>query len=729
MNGKKLLTLSVLALLLVVGCKTGNSSSSEQGTSSSSSSEASSSSSSSSSEDSVSSNDSFNNLDSSEPTEVVQGQVGKLTSDMIAAIGNESITVEGTLTDYYSDGENGELYTTEYFSEVKMSNGAWSGTYWITPEEGEKVNKTTDAYRRGEVVNDGTNEGAALDKVYINKNNIATTEHEVLYDGTPVFWANNHLWNHLNQLNINKFSVDSTNSYYEYSIDPESSTDYSADQYLMTYLAVSLSPLYSTTDGVIDTLYVYCDETKITKIEMYTQPTVISTDEDGNPVDQSWVFLSFTFSEIGTTTAGSISPYEAGIHNDKLANAINQMKGIKNYTFHATETTTSAPVGDSGDYVIESVDQASARKARRNAVINHTDNKGTVGRKGYVTEDAILYEDTGKYDYAMDDNIYHISYSGLKQNENNTYDEFACVIDYNSDPVTSHLEGKRQYIGNIFDKQPAFDIAPEIFEFDGGSMDKYGNFLYRFTLRDSTIAYQVAPQISSHSYADDATSSVASKFSILVDDKGNFVSTSFPYDLVSGTYLGVVKTTYSNIGTTTLPAGTFDGYVGRNVQKEWSQYGVMDYYETGSSFSRVEKPVTEVISSMYGESASKFITPEDITSVFGDCISGPWHDKNQKRDANGEYIEGEYYDEFSFNIQSHNLDKNSRITDWEELMAKIGERLKEKGYQRSPANCTNRLNTKFETFVNGDIMIVFENIGYKTIYVTCYVTGNWTLNR
>ena len=137
----------------------------------------------------------------------------------------------------------------------------------------------------------------------------------------------------------------------------------------------------------------------------------------------------------------------------------------------------------------------------------------------------------------------------------------------------------------------------------------------------------------------------------------------------------------------------------------------MDYYETGSSSSRVTKSVTEVINAMYGEDASKFITPKDITDVFGDVISGPWHDKNQKYDANREAIEGEYYDEFSFYLQSHNLDKNNRITDWEELMAKMNTVLSAKGYTRSPANCMNTLNTKYETFVKGNIMIVFENIG------------------
>lgn len=729
MKAKKLLVLSAVAILLV-GCKPDNSSSqtSSAGTSSSDSpiSSVAPSTNSSSASEVQKPSSSLTNIDSSGPNSVVQGQVGNLTSAMIEAIANPSITVNGKLTDWYVDGDINKTDTTEYFSEVKMAQDAWSGSYWIQPAEGEKANVTTDAYKKGAVVNDGTSEGAALERVYINKDNVATSEPETLYDGTPVFWANNHLWNHLGELNVNKFSVDSTNSYYEYSIDPASSTDYSADQYLMTYLGVSLSPLFSSSDGVIDTLYVYCDDSKITKIEMYTTPVVISTDENGNPVDQSWVQLEFTFDNIGTTTAGTPAPYEAGIHNDKLAAALTKMKGVKNYTFTAKDTTTGAPSVDGGDYSIESTTSTPSVKAQnRNVrkVANYKNNTGTVGRVGYVTENAILYEDTGKYNYAMDENLYYIEYSGLKQKTENKYDEFAY------DSTAGALVGIREYNGNIFDRQPSFDFAPEVFEFDGGTMDSKGNWLYKFSLRDATIAYQIAPEVSSHENADDASSSVASKFTIMVDDKGNFVSTSYPYDLVSGTYLGIVTTTYSNIGTTTLPADTFDGYIERQVATSWDSFADMDYYETGSSSSRVTKSVTEVINAMYGEDASKFITPKDITDVFGDVISGPWHDKNQKYDANREAIEGEYYDEFSFNLQSHNLDKNNRITDWEDLMAKMNTVLSAKGYTRSPANCMNTLNTKYETFVNGNIMIVFDNIGYKTIYVSCYVTGNWTLNR
>ena len=36
------------------------------------------------------------------------------------------------------------------------------------------------------------------------------------------------------------------------------------------------------------------------------------------------------------------------------------------------------------------------------------------------------------------------------------------------------------------------------------------------------------------------------------DEEGNFVSSIYPYSLVSGTYMGYVSTTYSHVGTTEL---------------------------------------------------------------------------------------------------------------------------------------------------------------------------------
>ena len=722
MKAKKLLIVSTLTLML---CACGKTNGASSITTSSDSNSSITSSESTSSDITTSSNISSETESSSELSQVedpssvsvTQGQVGNLTSAMIEKIANSSITVNGTLTDYYVDGDTDTMYEDSYKMKVEMAEGAWAGSYWI---EGKEDNITTDNYRKGEVVNDGKKQGAAFDRVYINKDNKATAEHETLYDGTPLFWADNHLWNHLGQLDVNKFEKDV--DCYTYNIDPASTTDYSQDQYLMTYLGISLTPLYQTSDGLIDTFNVYCNDTEITKIEMFTEATVLSTDSQGNPVDQSWICMTLTFSDIGTTAAPTPTPYEAGRNNDKLKAALTKMKGIKNYTFHAVDTTTSAPSSDGGDYEL-GANNSSIKARKHNKVQNFTNNTGTVGRLGKVTEDAILYADTGKYSYGMDDKLYHTSYSGLKQNSDNTYEEFG----YSKAEKT--LVGQRKYIGNMFDKMPSFDFAPEIFEYGGSNEDANGNVLYKFTLRDSTIAYQVAPEISSHTNAEDATSSVNSKFTIYVDNQGNFVKTSFPYSLVSGTYLGIVETTYSDINSTTLDADLFDGYIPRTVATNWSDYGTMDFYETGSTNSKVTKKVTEVLDYMYGDEVANFITPKDITDVFGDAISGPWHDKNHKRDENNEYIEGEYYDEFSFNLESVNLDKNNRITDWRDLMDKMGTILGAKGYVRSAANCKDTLNSKFETFVNGSIMVVFENIGYKTIYVYCYVTGNWTLNR
>lgn len=712
MKAKKLLTISAMALMLVA-CGNTNKTSSSDASSNKPSSD-----SSATSEDTNSSSQ-LSQIDNSSSNSIIPGKVGTLTDKMIEKIANSSITVTGTITDIEVDGDTDTQYETKYNTKVEMAEDAWAGSYWI---DGEEKNITTDNYRKGDIVNDGKSEGAAFDRVYINKDNVATAEHEVLYDGTPLFWANNHLWNHLGQLNVNKFEKD-PEGYYTYNIDPASTDDYSSDQYLMTYLGVSLTSLYAPSDGLIDTLNVYCNETEITRIDMYTEATVLSTDQDGNPVDQTWTYISLTFSDIGTTKAPALTPYTAGLYNDKLAAALTKMKGVKNYTFHAVDNSTYAPSSDSGDYEAESVSTNSRKARKHNKVENYKNNTGVVGREGKVTENAILYADTGKYSYGMDDKLYHTVYSGIKQNSDNTYEEFA----YDTSKKT--LVGTRKYIGNMFDKMPSFDFAPEIFEYAGLNGDANGNILYKFILRDATISYQIAPEFSSHSNADDATSSVNSQLTVYVNDKGDFVKTSYPYSVSSGVYQGVVETTYSKIGTTVLDGDLFDGYVPRTVAQSWSEYGEIDFYQTNSTFSKIKKNVTEILDGMYGDEVGNMITPKDITDVFGDAISGPWHDTNSKRDANGDYIEGEYYDEFSFNLESVNLDKNKRITDWRELMDAMGQKLGAKGYVRSGSNCIDTLNTKYETFVNGSIMVVFNNIGYKTIYVSCYVTGNWSLNR
>lgn len=706
MKSKKLWVLALSALLLT-GCGgTKNPSSSETNSVDSSS---------------------FNNLDNSSSNSVIHGQVGKLTSAMIETIANASITVNGVLTDYYIDGTEGTIDETEYNMKVEMSEGAWCGSYWI-----DEKNVTVDNYRKGEVVNDGTNEGSGLAKVYIDKDNQVAQKVETLYDGTPLFWANQHLWNHLGQLDVNKFEIDEDNACYSYRIDPASTTDYSEDQYLMAYLGQSLTPLLSGDDGLIDTLYVYCDDTQITKMEMMTEVTVLSTDEEGNPIDQSYSKVELTFTDIGTTVAPDPTPYSGGLYSEELSLALGKMKNLKNYTFQAVETTTSAPSGDSGDYELESTagTTASLQSRKHNKVTNGTASTGTIGRVGKVTEDAILYADTGKYSYGLDDKLYWTKYSGMKQNDDGTYDEF----EYQSN--SGSLVGTKKLPGSIFDKMPNFDFSPDVFVFDGGTFDKDGNMLFNFALRDAAIAQDVAPLLSAHTNAKSATSSVTRKVTLTVsistdpmtgEKDATIVSTSFPYSLVVGTYLGYVTTTFTDVGTTVLDEDLFDGYIPRTVEQSWSEYTDVTYYPTSSNQVYETKAASEILEGMYGEQAANFITPQDIVSVFGDYISGPWHETNDRTDSDGN-VTGSYQC-FSFNLQSTELDSNNRITNWTDLMDRMNAVLSAKGYAISPSNTIDTLNHKYCTFINGDIEIVFENIGYKTIYVDCYVTGDWTLNR
>ena len=723
MKNKKLLVLAVLTMALS-GCghkdnKPSSNSSSSASSASESTSQASSGSSQNSSSEGSSESSSLINLDSSNSTPVVQGTCGTLTSAMIEEIANPSITVNGVLTDYYIDAELGQIVETGYNMKVEMSDGAWRGSYWQDPK-----NVISENYRRGEIVSDGEFEGAGLNKVFINKNNEVDHSLEKTFDGYPLFWANQHYWNHLGQLNINKFEKDEDMDAYSYRIDEASQTDYSQDQYLMAYLGQSLTSLLAPSDGLITDFYVYCNDEHITKIEMYTETAVLDTDEDGKPVKTSYSKVDLTFENIGTTVTPEPEPYKAGIKNDLLAKALTKMKVVKNFTFQAVDNTTSAPSTDAGDYEIESANNSAVRQRKHNKVGNTLTSTGTVGRVGKVTEDAILFADTGKYSASLDDRLYHTEYSGLKQNDDNTYDVFGYSTSAGA------MVGTAKMNGNIFDKMPAFDLAPEIFEFNGGGYDKNGVETLNFSLIDSSISQDVAMQISADTNAKNATSSMDRKVTLTIKVDGddvNLVATSFPYSVSSGVYLGYVTTQISDVGTTVLDADLFDGYQPRVVKESWSEYTDVNYYPTSSNQTWEKKTASEIIEIMYGDEASNFITPKDIVAVFGDVISGPWHETNDRKNDAGEVIKS--YPCFSFNLQSTELDNQNRITNWTELMDQMNAVLSAKGYTKSAPNSMDEINRKFCTFINGGIEIVFENIGYKTVYVSCYVTGDWLLNR
>ena len=78
---------------------------------------------------------------------VVEGRVGDLTSEMIQALGNPSITVTGTLTDVYFDNYQSYLNSeTVYDMIVEMEEGKWKGAWRVAGD----IDYITDSYRRGE---------------------------------------------------------------------------------------------------------------------------------------------------------------------------------------------------------------------------------------------------------------------------------------------------------------------------------------------------------------------------------------------------------------------------------------------------------------------------------------------------------------------------------------------------------------------------------------------------
>ncbi|MBP3422555.1 MAG: hypothetical protein J6K86_02190 [Clostridia bacterium] len=656
---------------------------------------------------------------------VVDGQVGELTSDMIQELGNASITVDGLLTDYYTDfNQSFNNRTQQYEMKVTMEEGAWSGA-WNAKVSGSLLAPTviSDTYVKGET--DGLkdqygNVGHALERVYINKDNQVARATVKDYISIPAIWEAQHLWNHIGGLQINKFTYDAVNEVYKYNADLTTEED----AYLMTYLSYSLTPLLSDT---LAELYFKIEDGQISKMIAQTEMMYSGEYVDENNQTKydslSYSEIELIFSEVGTTKVAMPTPYEAHEHADKLQTAINTMANAKNYTFHTVDTTTGAPSTDGSDYEIEM-----SVKAKK-GVTNNVSANGTVGCYGQVTEDAVLFATTGKYSYAMDDKVYHTSYSGLKQNDDGTYDEFEYKVTGN----TGALTGTKRVKGNIFDALPHFDFSANIFSFDGSSTQN-GKRVYTFTLNETAIMRDVAMQVCAYSYADDASASASEKFTIVVDEAGNLVSTTFPYDLVSGTYTGYCTTMYGLVGETVLEDGLFDNYVPRAIIRGWEDLTVKyydhDYDYTTPSYDENAKTVIDAI---YSEAAvAELPSPTLFTEVFGDNLSGPFFDAKVKgQDAEGNDI---YTGWIGFTAQSTKFDENTQITNYEEIIEALTQALTAEGFKLSPANTDTTGGesgraSRYVTFVKEEIMIVIENNFTKYFWIDFYKTGDWSLNR
>jgi hypothetical protein len=278
---------------------------------------------------------------------------------------------------------------------------------------------------------------------------------------------------------------------------------------------------------------------------------------------------------------------------------------------------------------------------------------------------------------------------------------------------------------------PTFDFSADIFEFAGLTISG-GKTQYTFVLRETQITRDIAMEVSCYKYADDATASTSSTVTIVVDDDGNLVSTTYPYSLVSGTYMGYVTTVYSNIGTTTLEEDTFEGYVPRVWKTSWSQYITKYYSSTFSTLDSHEEDTTVVLNAVYGDAASDLPSPEVFMEILGDNIYGPFYNwKSVGQDSEGNDI---YHGYISINCTSSEYDENYQITNYFELMAELQEALEAEGFVLSVANTDTTggesgRSDRVVCFIKNDIQIVITNNFTRYISVYFYKTGDWTLNR
>lgn len=653
----------------------------------------------------------------------IEGQVGELTSAMLQEIGNESITIKGSLTDYYVNFHDADQNTEHaYGMTVEMAADIWKGSWY---SEEDDTNVITDTYRKS--AQDGLrdqngNKGHGLEKLYIDKDNKVSSTLVKDYVSVPTLWESQHLWNHLGQLNVNKFKYDLENDLYEYSVDYTNEDDL----YLMTYLSFSLTPMLSDT---LDKIYLKIEDGRITKLLAQTEILYYGADTQEDADAMSYTSLEITFSKIGTTEVSEPEVYEAPEQAELLVKALNEMKSLRNYTFNLVDTQTYAPSGDSGDYELTSATTSNeplfARLAKKNKKpVNYTSSTGTVGLVGKVTEDAVLFAETGLYSYTMDGKPYHTEYSGYKKIDENTYDYFE--YDYKNKALT----GQRQYQGTFFDSLPNFEFSPNIFTLDG-AITKKGKIQYTFKINDSAITREVALQLAVYDFAKDGAASTYSTLRVTVDEDGHLVKVVFPYSINSATYLGYYTVTYSKFNTTTLDDDTFEGYVPRVLRTSWSQFTTKYYSETPGTATH-EENTDVVLKTIYGDNLTDFVSPTIFSNVFGDCLYGPFFDWKEKgTDADGNKI---YTGYMNINTRSDKFDENSQVTNYDEIISALREALEKEGFKYSVENSdttggdTGR-SDRYVCFIKGDVQIVVWNNFTKNFSIYFYKTGDWKLRK
>lgn len=624
-----------------------------------------------------------------------EGQVGYLTTALLEKISGENITVSGTVTDKYIDSHASSNNRTRVYNiSVKMDEGKWSGTW-----QGEGTAALTDTYYKGTrdnvkytitdingYVTANPDNGHTIEKEIVTKQNEVSRKVVTDYMSRPLAWEAQHYWNHLSDFrNLIKeptISYDpSDDTRYEYNLNENNEEEF----FLMAYLAQSFTPMLDSSTEWFRTVVFVLDAAheNIVSIEAQANPSYSGavTDQQGNVTGYDTMSVSeikLSFSDIGTTSITAKTAYDAPEHADKLTAALNKIRTATSYVFDAEEKATYEAMPDEGDYSIDMMNSARTLNAARDGAPTLTFNDdpydyksatGKVGLKGYITPDAALLARTGKYSSAMDDRLYHTEFSGYRQFDG-YYEEFAYYAKTKKEGDATvidkrGMQGTRRISGNYAEKVlPKFDFSVNIFAFAGTTLVGQST-RYTFKLREADITRDIAKEISMHSYADDGNPDSSSALTIVVDDNGNLISTSFPYEIT--TAYGVINTTYSHINSTAINMEKIDtDYIERGAMATWDKYE-MKYYknangedEWNSEHTLIVYPDAETaIQSIFGAYAQFVPAPTVFKSVFEDYIYGPFYESDDKEIAGQQ----KYVRYMSLTAETTVCDENSQLPD------------------------------------------------------------------
>ena len=672
-----------------------------------------------------------------------------LTSTMLRKIANPNITVSGTFTDVYGTTKTTYDYTIKMNSSEdeggNVTAGAWSATW---NKKGSQ-NVLSDNYKLGE--ND------ALIQAYIDKNNKIANKTVKDTNGIVLKWSEQHYWNHLDYFanNYKKFVYDDEVGAYRYNaeygryeLDTNTWTNVyipSEDEYHLKYIAWSMTPAL---EKQFYDFYVFlnADETAIDRIEGRTYPNPIyATDSDGNATEilTGYYYTSATmyFTEIGTTVVEDPKPYQIDTTQDyykKLTEAIAKAKNMTNYSFAVVKTTMSAPSLNPDDYDIGGTtggDTGSSGSASGQGVYDGTikpyyyrSTSGVVGYLGVVTPDAILINETMKYESSLDDYVYRTDPYGYKQNSDGTYDEFEYDFD------NRVLKGTRKRTGNIASVLPDFDISPAIFELTHTSVvnGTENEFIYTFALRDSEIGDSVARSLCLDDYAHFAIVDAENPFTIIVDENANITNVRFAYDIDGES--GVYETVFTDFGTSKLPAGTFDNYEARVIPQKWSDFTKVRIYIFDGTTEPKEIYVDSAtaIDIMFGaERAANVPAPTVFSKIFDDNLKGLWSDVLAAyRDANGDV---KIHYALKIAATSDNVDENGKITDLEKKIDDLTLALSQLGFECDYGNSygvahSERYIVAFASEELG-LQIKIENNNSGNFWITIYNYGDYKITK